>query len=237
MDSSSTATSSRTARRSRTICAELLRIPSVSADSRQRADVRRAAEWVAAQFQRAGPGDGADRDGRPSARLRRVAAGARQAGRAGLRPLRRAAARPARRMDHARRSSRRVRDGNLYARGATDDKGQMLTHVKSVEAWLEDGRQAAAASEVPDRRRRGSRQRAPRAVRRSAIASKLACDCVVISDCSQFAPGMPAITYGLRGIAYYELRLHGPQAGSALRHVRRRGDQPGQRAGRSCWPR
>ena len=29
-----------------------------------------------------------------------------------------------------------VRDGNIYARGATDDKGQMLTHVKSVEAWL-----------------------------------------------------------------------------------------------------
>ena len=30
-----------------------------------------------------------------------------------------------------------VRDGNLYARGATDDKGQMLTHVKSAEAWIE----------------------------------------------------------------------------------------------------
>ena len=29
-----------------------------------------------------------------------------------------------------------VRDGNIYARGATDDKGQMLTHVKSAEAWM-----------------------------------------------------------------------------------------------------
>ena len=29
-----------------------------------------------------------------------------------------------------------VRDGNLYARGATDDKGQMFTHVKSAEAWI-----------------------------------------------------------------------------------------------------
>jgi succinyl-diaminopimelate desuccinylase len=38
----------------------------------------------------------------------------------------------------------------------------------------------------------------------------LKCDCVVISDTSQFAPGQPAITYGLRGIAYYELRLQGP---------------------------
>jgi succinyl-diaminopimelate desuccinylase len=40
---------------------------------------------------------------------------------------------------------------------------------------------------------------------------RLACDCVVISDCGQFAPGVPAITYGLRGIAYYELKLTGPR--------------------------
>ena len=120
-----------------------------------------------------------------------------------------------------------VRDGNVYARGATDDKGQMLTHVKSVEAWLEDGRQAAAAGEVSDRRRRRSRQRAtsstfvdeqPRAAglrlrrhQRHAASSR---------------PGMPAITYGLRGIAYFELRLTGPEAGPALRHVRRRVTNP-----------
>jgi succinyl-diaminopimelate desuccinylase len=40
---------------------------------------------------------------------------------------------------------------------------------------------------------------------------RLSCDCVVISDSCQFAPGQPAITYGLRGIAYYELRLFGPK--------------------------
>ena len=34
---------------------------------------------------------------------------------------------------------------------------------------------------------------------------------VVISDCSQFGPGQPAITYGLRGMAYFELRLTGPK--------------------------
>ncbi len=38
------------------------------------------------------------------------------------------------------------RDGNLYARGATDDKGQMLTHVKSAEAWIETRGPAAAAT-------------------------------------------------------------------------------------------
>ncbi len=39
---------------------------------------------------------------------------------------------------------------------------------------------------------------------------RLACDIIVISDTSQFAPGQPAITYGLKGIAYFELRLTGP---------------------------
>jgi succinyl-diaminopimelate desuccinylase len=39
---------------------------------------------------------------------------------------------------------------------------------------------------------------------------RLACDIVVVSDTSQFGPGQPAITYGLKGIAYFELRLRGP---------------------------
>src|SRR5439155_18022896 len=40
---------------------------------------------------------------------------------------------------------------------------------------------------------------------------KLKCDIVVISDCSQYGPGQPAITYGLRGIAFFELRVTGPK--------------------------
>jgi succinyl-diaminopimelate desuccinylase len=46
---------------------------------------------------------------------------------------------------------------------------------------------------------------------RSDFRDMLRCDVVVISDTSQFAPGQPAITYGLRGIAYFELRLTGPK--------------------------
>ena len=42
------------------------------------------------------------------------------------------------------------------------------------------------------------------------LADRLACDCVVISDSSQYADGQPAITYGLRGIATYELTVRGP---------------------------
>lgn len=101
------------------------------------------------------------------------------------------------------------RDGNLFARGATDDKGQMLTHVKSVQAWM----QAAAGLPLQVKLLiEGEEEVGSENLERylATNAEKLACDCVVISDTAQFAPGVPAITYGLRGIAYYEIHLTGP---------------------------
>lgn len=103
-----------------------------------------------------------------------------------------------------------IRDGKVFARGATDDKGQMLTHVKSVESWL------ATAGKLPLQVKlliEGEEEVGSEHLERflKDNAEKLACDCVVISDTSQFAPGVPAITYGLRGIAYFELKLTGPK--------------------------
>ncbi len=102
-----------------------------------------------------------------------------------------------------------VRDGNLYARGATDDKGQFLTHVFSVEAWL------AAEGRLPLNVKyliEGEEEIGSASLQAylEQHADRLACDCVVISDGAQFAPGQPAITYGLRGIAYFDLVLKGP---------------------------
>jgi acetylornithine deacetylase/succinyl-diaminopimelate desuccinylase-like protein len=104
-----------------------------------------------------------------------------------------------------------VRDGNVYARGATDDKGQMLTHVHSAEAWLE------TVGALPVQLKfllEGEEEVGSTALNQylDQAAQRLACDVIVISDMSQFGPGQPAITYGLRGIAYYELRLQGPQS-------------------------
>lgn len=101
------------------------------------------------------------------------------------------------------------RDGNVYARGATDDKGQMWTHVASVAAWLK------AAGRLPVQVKfliEGEEEVGSENLqhRLSEQAEQFAADCVVISDTSQFGPGQPAITYGLRGIAYYELFLRGP---------------------------
>ena len=103
-----------------------------------------------------------------------------------------------------------IRDGNIYARGATDDKGQLLTHVKSARAWIE------SAGELPLQVKyliEGEEEVGSPNLENylSTHQQKLACDCVVVSDTSQFARGVPAITFGLRGIAYYELRLSGPK--------------------------
>lgn len=103
-----------------------------------------------------------------------------------------------------------IRDGNVYARGSSDDKGQMLTHVKSAEAWL------AAAGSLPVQLKfliEGEEEVGSESLYTfmDANAAKLKADIAVISDTAQFAKGQPAITYGLRGIAYFELFLEGPK--------------------------
>jgi len=103
-----------------------------------------------------------------------------------------------------------IRDGNLYARGATDDKGQVLTHIQSVTQWLTTGVPLPiqvkflieGEEEVGSE---GLENILP------SIAEKIACDCVVISDNSQYADGQPAITYGIRGILAVEIRVDGPK--------------------------
>lgn len=102
-----------------------------------------------------------------------------------------------------------LRDGKLYARGATDDKGQMFTHIKSAEAWIR------ASGNLPLNLKyviEGEEEVGSRNLEDFLAANKdrLQCDVAVISDTSQYAPGRPAITYGLRGIVAVEITLTGP---------------------------
>ncbi len=188
---------------------ELLRIPSVSAESRHRSDVDRAADWVANQFRELGlkveklPTAGnpiiyAESPAVPGAPTVLVY------GHYDVQPVD-----PLDQWITPPFEPDR-RDGNLYARGATDDKGQMFTHIKSAEAWLRTaGRLPVQLKYVIEGEEEvGSENLFPFI---AAERKRLQCDVAVISDSSQFAAGQPAITYGLRGIAYYELRLTGPK--------------------------
>jgi acetylornithine deacetylase/succinyl-diaminopimelate desuccinylase-like protein len=102
------------------------------------------------------------------------------------------------------------RDGNLVARGATDDKGQFLTHVKSAEAWMKTvGQLPLNLKFVIEGEEEVGSESLYRLLEQDP--GRLAADVAVISDTSQYAPQQPAITYGLKGIAYFELRLVGPK--------------------------
>ncbi len=189
---------------------ELLRIPSISADPTKKSDMVQAADWVAERFRSMGLKTELISDDGPSLVYAETPAvpGAPVVlvyGHYDVQPC-----------DPLNLWTKppfepEVRNGNIYARGSTDDKGQMLTHVQSLAAWMATGRKLPLQVKflIEGEEEKGSE------VLEHALPSlqnKLACDVMVISDSSQYAAGQPAITYGLRGIAYFELRVHGPKA-------------------------
>jgi acetylornithine deacetylase/succinyl-diaminopimelate desuccinylase-like protein len=101
-----------------------------------------------------------------------------------------------------------VRDGELYARGAADDKGQVFMHIKAVEAFLKqagslpvnmkffiEGEEEVGSAHLDDFVR--------------AHKQELGADVVVISDSPMFDRGVPSICYGLRGLAYFQIDVRG----------------------------
>ena len=102
-----------------------------------------------------------------------------------------------------------VRDGKLFARGATDDKGQLFTHLKALQAWME------IAGELPLNVKvliEGEEECGGLHLEQFLESHRelLRADVAVISDTSQYGNGIPAITCGLRGIVAAEVRLRGP---------------------------
>ncbi|HPF35547.1 MAG TPA: dipeptidase [Candidatus Krumholzibacteria bacterium] len=104
-----------------------------------------------------------------------------------------------------------IRDGIIYARGGSDDKGQLYTHVKALEAYLKTG------TELPVNVKfiiEGEEECGGPAIYRYVEANpgKLACDAVVISDTSLYDADTPAICYSLKGLAYMQIDVKGPGA-------------------------
>jgi acetylornithine deacetylase/succinyl-diaminopimelate desuccinylase-like protein len=98
----------------------------------------------------------------------------------------------------------------LVARGATDDKGQSFAHIKAVGAILaERGSLPVNVKFLIEGEEESGGESIERFVRAND-AEKLACDAIVVSDSSMFAPGRPSLLYGLKGLAYMEIRVEGP---------------------------
>jgi acetylornithine deacetylase/succinyl-diaminopimelate desuccinylase-like protein len=103
-----------------------------------------------------------------------------------------------------------VRDGNLYARGASDDKGQLYIHLAAVEAVFRAGGVPPVNLKfmIEGEEEIGSRNLGAFVQQH---ASMLGCDAALISDTDMLNAETPAIIYGLRGLAYMEVEIQGPE--------------------------
>ena len=102
-----------------------------------------------------------------------------------------------------------IRDEIIYARGGSDDKGQLYTHVKAIEAYLK------TETELPVNVKfiiEGEEECGGPAIYKYVEANpeRLKCDAVVISDTSLYNEETPAICYSLKGLAYMQIDLKGP---------------------------
>ncbi len=188
---------------------EALRIPSISADPAHAADVRRNAEHFAAMARKAGftSVEILETDGHPAVYAERIVSDSLPTalvyGHHDVQPVD-----P---LDEwlSPPFEPQIRDGNLHARGAVDDKGQVFMHLKAVEAHL------ATRGELPvnikllieGEEEIGSPNFDALVVRERA---RLTCDVAVVSDTAIYAEGHPSMCVGLRGLAIGEIEVSGP---------------------------
>jgi acetylornithine deacetylase/succinyl-diaminopimelate desuccinylase-like protein len=102
-----------------------------------------------------------------------------------------------------------VRNGNIYARGAADDKGQVMVHLKALEAHLKNNKSLPINLKIiiEGEEEIGSMHLDDFV---SHHKNLLKADVVIISDTAMYDKGYPAIGYALRGLCYVQVELTGP---------------------------
>jgi len=188
---------------------EFLRIPSVSARSEHKADVARAADWLATRLEAAGMTAevlptlghpivvGEYRNAGPEAPTYLVY------GHYDVQPV------EPLELWHSPPFEPTIRDGRIYARGSVDDKGQLYLHVKALQAHLAtNGSLPVNVVVLAEGEEEVGSEHLSAFVEQHA--ERLACDGVIISDSAMFAPGLPSILFSLRGLAYLQIDVEGP---------------------------
>src|SRR5580704_5741160 len=188
---------------------DFLRIPSVSAKSEHKPDIERAARWVADNLRAAGfqkieivptnlhplvYAESLEVPGKPTVLF-----------------YGHYDVQPAEPLDlwTSPAFEPTVRNGNLFGRGTADDKGQVHIHLKALESIVKvdgglpinvkvliEGEEEVGSVSLWDYVQKNK--------------SKLQADALIVSDTSMLAKGVPSITYGLRGLNYYQMELTGP---------------------------
>jgi acetylornithine deacetylase/succinyl-diaminopimelate desuccinylase-like protein len=104
-----------------------------------------------------------------------------------------------------------IREGKIFGRGSTDNKGQILAHILGIESLLaENGELPLNLIVLVEGEEEIGSPHLGGFLRENKSA--LQADVVAVSDTGMVAPGIPTFTYGLRGILCLEIRLRGPAA-------------------------
>lgn len=187
-----------------------LRIPSVSSLSEHKEDMQRAAEWLVKAFEKAGLenvkidetgghplvyADWLHAEGKPTVLVY---------GHYDVQPV------DPLHLWESPPFQPQVRDNKIYARGASDDKGQTFMHIKAAEALLQlDGELPVNMKFIIEGEEEIGSPSLPAYVEKNKDA--LASDLIVISDTGMQGPGRPAVCYGLRGLAGVQIDVKGPK--------------------------
>ncbi|MER2089043.1 MAG: dipeptidase [Sporosarcina sp.] len=187
---------------------DFLRIPSISALSDHKNDMQKAAEWLLASFKAAGLenlsidetdghpvvyGDWLHAEGKPTILVY---------GHYDVQPV------DPLNLWKSGPFEPEVRENKLYARGASDDKGQVFMHIKAVEALMQKtgGLPVNVKFIIEGEEEIGS-PNLEKYIKTNK--DKLAADVIVISDTGMQGPGQPAVCYGLRGLCGVQIDVQG----------------------------
>lgn len=187
---------------------ELLRIPSVSADSRHKDDVRKAAVYVLRKLQDAGvdKAELMETSGHPIVYAEKIIDPAKPTvlvyGHYDVQPPDPLA------LWNSPPFEPTVRDGKIYARGSCDDKGQFYMHIKALEIMVKHGQVPCNIKFMIEGEEEVGSAHLGEFVK--ANKSKLKADVILISDTSLISLDQPSITAGLRGLSYMEVQVTGP---------------------------
>ncbi len=187
---------------------DYLAIPSISALPEHQGDVRKCAEWTAAEMTRVGLenvklietpgnpvvyGDWLHAEGAPTILFY---------GHYDVQPV------DPLELWESPPFEATVRDGEIYARGSADDKGQVFMHFKAIEAHMkQNGRLPVNIRVIIEGEEEVGSENLDNFIK--ANKDSLGADVVVISDSAMFDRGVPSICYGLRGLVYFQIDLRG----------------------------
>lgn len=193
---------------------DLLRIPSISADSAYKAEVLKTAEAVAKSLEKAGAKtvEVCETPGYPIVYGERILDPNLPTvlvyGHYDVQPPDPMELWTSEPFDPVIRKTDKHPDGAIFARGACDDKGQMFMHVKALEVMTQTNTLACNVKFMIEGEEEVGSENLAWFVKRNR--EKLAADVILISDTGMIANDTPSITTGLRGLSYVEVKVTGP---------------------------